>query len=415
MAGRVHVVGAGLSGLAAAVALAAGGREVRLYEAAPQAGGRCRSYHDSTLDLTIDNGNHLLLSANQTALDYLRAIGAPDALAGPDEAAFPFFDLRSRERWTLRPNDGPLPWWVFAPSRRVPGSRALDYRAPLGILMARRDMPIGEVMACSGALYDRLWGPVLLAGLNTAPAEGSTRLAAAMIRETLAAGGRECRPLVARQGLSQAFVDPALAMLRRKGATIAFGQRLRGLSFAADRIDGLAFAGHTETLGPEDSAVLAVPAWTAAEILPGLTAPQRHSAIVNLHYRIAPPAGAPLFLGLVGGLAEWIFTFENRISVTISGADRLLQEDRESLAQRVWAEIGQALGIDAPLPVWQVVKEKRATFAATPAENALRPAAETDWRNLVLAGDWTQTGLPATIEGAIRSGHRAAALLSAQG
>ena len=107
---------------------------------------------------------------------------------------------------------------------------------------------------------------------------------------------------------------------------------------------------------------------------------------------------------VVGGLTEWLFAYPDRFSVTISGADRLLEEGREDLARRIWTEIADLNGLARDLPSWQIVKEKRATFAATPAEAARRPGAATRYRNLVLAGDWTETGLPSTIEGAIRSG-----------
>ena len=109
----VHVVGAGLAGLAAAVRLAARGEGVVLHEAAGQAGGRCRSYHDPVLDMVIDNGNHLVLSGNRAALSYLETIGASAGLVGPATAEFAFIDLASGERWTLRINDGRLPRWIF--------------------------------------------------------------------------------------------------------------------------------------------------------------------------------------------------------------------------------------------------------------------------------------------------------------
>jgi uncharacterized protein with NAD-binding domain and iron-sulfur cluster len=115
-------------------------------------------------------------------------------------------------------------------------------------------------------------------------------------------------------------------------------------------------------------------------------------------------------LGVLGGTAEWLFAFPDRISVTVSAADALVDADREELARVFWHDIRRAYRFDAPFPVWQVVKEKRATFAATPAQDARRPAAKTRWRNLFLAGDWTRTGLPATIEGALRSGKTAADL-----
>ncbi len=105
---------------------------------------------------------------------------------------------------------------------------------------------------------------------------------------------------------------------------------------------------------------------------------------------------------------EWLFAFPGRLSVTISGADRLIATPREELAAKIWSEIQLVTKIDSPLPAWQIIKEKRATFAATPAEEVRRPKTRGAWPNLLLAGDWTDTGLPATIEGAIRSGFAAA-------
>ena len=119
-----HIIGAGLAGLAAAVRLTQGGKRVVVHEAAGQAGGRCRSYHDPALDMMIDNGNHLLLSGNHAALAYVKAIGASDRLVGPATAEFPFIDLATNERWTLRPNEGRLGWWIFDKSRRVPAHTA---------------------------------------------------------------------------------------------------------------------------------------------------------------------------------------------------------------------------------------------------------------------------------------------------
>lgn len=422
MTGLVHIVGAGLAGLSAAASLAASGQRVVLHEAARQAGGRCRSYFDPALGLTIDNGNHLLLSGNRSSLDFLDLVSAPaDALQGPEEAAFDFADLRSGERWQLRPNAGRLPWWVLAASRRVPGSRPRDYLAPLTLMMAASGKrpgqggTIGETIACEGLLYERLWHPVLLAALNTDPRESDVGLAATILRETLGAGGRACIPLVAVGGLSAAFVDPALAYLQRRGASLRFGHRLRGLSHARGRIERLDFTDESIALDPGDSVVLAVPPWVGAELLPELPAPQEFRSIVNAHFAVVPPPGSPLLLGVVGGLTEWIFAYPDRFSVTISGADRLLDVPREELAQRIWREIAELTGLARELPRWQIVKEKRATFAATPSEAARRPGAATAYHNLVLAGDWTATGLPATIEGAIRSGASAAKALVASG
>ena len=410
--GVAHIVGAGLAGLSCAIKLAQAGRRVALYEAARMAGGRCRSYYDSTLDLTIDNGNHLLLSGNAAARDYTARIGAADALVGPEQCMFDFIDMRDGERWRLRPNASRLPWWIFASSRRVPGTRPADYLGAARLLRAKEGATIGETMDCSGPLYERLWGPVLLSALNTEPREASATLAGAVLRETLAAGGAACRPMVAKDGLGPAFIDPALKELRELGVDVRFGARLRGIDFTGDRAVRLNFGEEAVELGEADSLVLAVPPWSAAELIPGLVAPDEFRAILNAHFKVPAPEGQPALLGMVGSLSEWLFAFDNRLSVTISGADRLMEAPAEDLARRIWAEVAAVTGLGPELPRWRIVKEKRATFAATPSQQARRPGATTQWRNLLLAGDWTATGLPATIEGSIRSGYRAADLLS---
>ncbi|MFC0385121.1 hydroxysqualene dehydroxylase HpnE [Muricoccus vinaceus] len=405
---RVHVVGAGLAGLSAAVTLVEAGARVVLTDSARQAGGRCRSYHDAQLGMVVDNGNHLVLSGNPAVARYLRAIGAENRLAGPDRAEFDFLDVPSGARWAVRPNDGPLPWWIMAPHRRVPGTTARDYLALAALLRRHPGRRIDEVMACRGPLWDRLLRPLLVSVLNTAPEEGSADLAGAVLRESLAKGGLASRPRIATPTLDAAFVEPALARLREAGAEIRLGRRLRALGLGEGRVTGLHFADGAVPLGPADTVVLAVPPWAAQEFLPGLTAPDEFRPIVNAHFAIAPPPGAPTMIGLIGGTAEWVFAFPDRLSVTVSAADHLMEA--EDLPVRLWADVAAAHGLSGPVPPHRIVKERRATFAATPAQAARRPPARTAWANLSLAGDWTDTGLPATIEGALRSGQAAAAL-----
>ena len=406
----IHVIGAGLSGLAAAIRLSERGERVVVHEAMQQAGGRARSYYDAATDLVIDNGNHLLLSGNHAAMDYVRALGSQAGLVGPAHADFAFIDLASDERWTLRINDGRVPWWIFDGNSRVPGSSVTEYLRLTPLVWAAKEKTVGETIACRGPLYDRLCHPLLLAALNTAPPQGSAALAGAIIRETLLAGGRACRPLIAR-GLTDVLIDPALRLLESRGARVRLGAQLRGLDLHDEKAHALDFGGERIALGEGDAAILSVPPWIAPALVPGLSAPSQFRAIVNAHFRIAPPKNFPPMIGVLGGTVEWIFAFPDRLSITISGADRLLDQSREELAALIWRDVAQVAGITAELPAWQVVRERRATFAATPAEDAKRPGAATKFANLYLAGDWTDTGLPATIEGAIRSGNRAADLV----
>jgi squalene-associated FAD-dependent desaturase len=412
MDGTVHIIGAGLAGLSAALSLSERGQAVIVHEATTFAGGRCRSYHDASVGMTIDNGNHLLLSGNRAALDFLRRIGADHWLVGPDGAEFSFVDLASGERWILHFNDGPLPFWIFDRSRRVPGTRPLDYLPLARLLWPPAGKAVGEVIDCKGPLYQRLVEPLLVGALNIDPPLGSARLAAAIVRETLAVGGRACRPLIAREGLGPTLVEPALVRLQELGATVRMEHQLRAMRLAAGRIEALEFADGLIELGDDDAVILAVPPYIAVSVLPGIEVPTEFRAIVNAHFRIEPPADAPAILGVLNATVQWIFAFPGRVSVTISAGDRLIDTPREQLAKTIWDEVARVTGLPAILPPWQIVRERRATFAATPEQDAKRPGPATQWRNLVLAGDWTDTGLPATIEGAIRSGNRAADIVA---
>jgi hydroxysqualene dehydroxylase len=409
----VHIIGAGISGLSAAVRLAKADFKVHVHEATQQAGGRCRSYFDAATNLTIDNGNHLLLSGNRHALAYASAIGSAGGLVGPKRAVFPFVDLKTGRRWQLDLGDGRLPLWVFDASRRVPDTALRDYLALMPLIWSSTSRLVGDSIPCKGRLYERLVQPLLLAALNLDPPEGSAGLAGAVVRETLLVGGNACRPLIAGEGLSAVLIEPAIKLLQRSGADIRFGRELLGLGWSEGSIRELKFGEESIALGAGDAVVLAVPPRPASSLLPGLKTPSRFRAIMNAHFRFDPPLDAPPILGVVGGLVEWLFAFPQRLSVTISNADRLLETPREELAQAIWRDICLAAGLQADLPPWQIVRERRATFEATPEQNALRPGATTAFKNLFLAGDWTDTGLPATIEGSVRSGNRAADLVLA--
>ena len=413
MSKLVHVIGAGAAGLAAAVQLQRRGARVVLHEAADQAGGRCRSYYDRTLGATIDNGNHLVWSGNHATLNYVRAIGAGDELVGPAQPEFPFMDLASRVRWTVKPSPGRLPKWIFEAAARVPGTQPADYLSLVPLLFARPGRTMAQTMRCDGVLWDRLLRPLFLAVLNVEPREGTAELAGAVMRETLLAGGDACRLLVARSGLGSAFVDPALRLLQHGGAQIRLGSQLKDFTFAeSGRVASLHFADESVVLDPGDAVVLAVPPNVAQTLVPGQQAPDRFSAVINVHFAVEPPFGLPPVTGLVNATTGWLFAYDGRLSVTIHDAGRLLATPRESLARTVWAEVAAVAGLPAePMPAWQVAVDESAMFAARPDQEMRRPATRTRWNNLMLAGDWTATGLPATIEGAIRSGQRAADLL----
>lgn len=408
---HVHIIGAGLAGLAAAVRLARSGVKLHIYEAAPRAGGRCRSYHDAQLGCTIDNGNHLLMSGNQSAMAYVDAIGARDRLAGPASADYPFLDAATGARWNLRPSRGRIPWWILDAGRRVPGTTPASYLSALSLLRAQPHETVADVIAPGTPLYRKFWEPLTVAALNTRPEQAAAALMRPVLLETFLKGADACRPLIARTTLANALVDPALARLGTAGAQIRLGCRIRALTFAGDRIETLETDHGPVRVEENDIVILTAPAWVAETLVPGLTAPPPGEAIVNVHYRLAPASvqDGIRIVGVVGGLAQWVFLHGQMASVTISAAGDIAEESTETIATRCWRDVALTLGEPGlPEPPARVIKEKRATFAQTPQALARRPGTATCYANLLLAGDWTATGLPATIEGAVRSGERAA-------
>ncbi len=416
---HVHIIGAGLSGLAAAVRLAAAGERVTVYESAGRAGGRCRTFYDKSLDREIDNGNHLIMSGNNSALDYLQRIGAHDALTGPADAAYPFVDVKTGQRWRVKINNGLFPAWVFNKNARVPDTGVIDYIKAATIALARDDQTVADVIDESSVLYSRFWEPLTLAVLNTTPQIGQAKLLWSVIRETFARGGSVSRPLAAKKGLGPAFIDPALAFLSGRGADVRLNARLRAAWLDGDRVTKLNFAESDIDIGADDAVIFALPPSRLKQIIPELDPPEDNASILNVHYRL--PRAAPLdalgdapFIGMLSSDAHWAFVRDDVVSLTVSAAHAIGMDDvpNKEAADLMWRETQIALGLrDMRYDAVRVIRERRATPDQSPEGAAKRLPPQTRWKNLVLAGDHTDTGVPATIEGSIRSGDRSAELV----
>lgn len=413
----IHIIGAGLAGLSTATILAGQGQRVALYEAAAQAGGRCRTFWDPRLERHVDNGNHLLLSGNRSARAYLQRIGGEDRMTTLPEAAFPFADLAANTQWQVHLNAGPLPWWVASRKRRIPGTRLMDYLRGAGLALAGASRTVADVVRDRGPIWTNFWEPLTLAALNTTPERGAAPLLWRVLSETFARGAAHARPMLAPKGLGTALVDPAIDHLARFGVAIDYDHALKGVTTMEGRLSALHFAnGRTVELGPRDHVVAALPPTRLKAAMPWITGPRDDAAILNAHFVIDDPKrldGLAPITGLINARAHWVFIKGDVVSLTVSAADRLGVMDLapDELMPMLWDETCRGLGLgDATYLQGRINKERRATIDQSPAENAKRPAAKTTLVNLTLAGDATRTGLPATIEGAIRSGETAARL-----
>ncbi|EME70790.1 hypothetical protein H261_06149 [Paramagnetospirillum caucaseum] len=395
--GTLHVVGAGLAGLAAGIAAAKAGARVVVHEAAGHAGGRCRSFLDERLGRVIDNGSHLVLGANRTTLAYARATGGIEAMVAAP-AAFPFKDLVTGKSWTVTP-------------KRLP--------AGIGEILKALGLPwTGKAETVAGRLggtpsFARLWQPMCEAIMNTAPDEASARMFAWTMRKALLGGADALTPWIFPGGLSAALVAPAEATLSLFGGEIRFRRRLKTVTPRA-----LVFDEAEIPLGPDDRVILALPPWVAAALLPGLVPDLATRPIVNAHFRCAQPVELPHgshFLGMVNASGHWLFVRGDVLSVTVSAAGALVDLDNESIADRLWDEIRRTLGMPPiPPPPYRIMKEKRATLAHDNHTVVRRPGASSGRDRVYLAGDWIASPWPCTIEAAISSGLAAARLALAR-
>lgn len=406
---HVHIIGAGMAGLSAALQLTLAGKKVTLYEAAPFAGGRCRSFHDRDLGCRIDNGNHLVLSGNTAIHDYLFLTHALETMGGPGAPLYPFMDLEMGDRWVTHMSHGAIPWWIFNKKRRVAGTKALDYLSALRIMTAGEKDTVADRLKKHDMLYRRLWEPIIIGIMNTEPEIASASMLASVFAQTFAVGGHACIPLIPKVGLSETFVQPCLNILQQHGATIKYNHRLRAIYKDDAQIRQLEFNNGVMAIEPGDWVILALPAWVTRDLMPEVSVPNDFRSIINAHYRVEVPNNVAGFTGLVGGVSEWAFVRGDVASVTISCAERYDNYPTRDMAIYIWRDLAKLYDLDPEnVPPHRIFKEKYATFAATPFQNSLRPLAYTQWKNMALAGEWTATGLPSTIEGAIRSGLKAA-------
>ena len=276
----------------------------------------------------------------------------------------------------------------------MPGTGPLDYFGVLPLLTAAKAATLGDAMTCKGPLYERLWRRS--SSPRSTPTRGrrSPRSPRNPARD---AGARRPAPAARwwpRTAFRTAFIDPALRHLEHKRREIRFDRRLPPSDLDGERVGGLDFGSETVALGPDDRVVLAVPARSLPLLLPAL--PRRD---VPRHRqrpfqgRSRRPAMPPV-LGIVNGTTEWLFAFPGP---AFGHDQRRRPLDRHARGKSLRPKSGarcQLYRPAAPLPPWQIVKERRATFAATPEEEAKPPDTRSALANLLLAGDWTRRGFP---------------------
>ena len=448
---RVVVVGGGFAGLAAAVALQEARHEVTLLERRGVLGGRATSYPDAASGEDVDNGTHLMVGAYTATLDLVRRAGAGGLLLEQEDLRI---DWREETGWSsldCPPLRAPLHLFGGLLGLRVPWSvrfQALRFglavrfgRPPVGLTLAEYFARTGQ----GAEARRRLWDPLALAILNEAPERAAAVLFHRVYQEAFLSDRRASRLVFLRRGWGE-LAERIARYFTGRGGHLHRRALVEEVETEGGAVTGVRFSQRAESRdeiqagqaaaavrAPAEAVVLAVPWHALGELLPAALREQdpfaraaslRPSPIVSVELWLDRVVLDRAMAGLRDAGVEWVFD-KGRLygrsgppqhlafitSAAVRAAARPNAElvaGAEAALRRVFPEM---VGVSVTRSL--VMREAAATFASDPAAEALRPGPRTPVRGLVLAGDWTDTGLPATLEGAVRSGRRAAEAVGA--
>src|SRR5690348_1913870 len=440
MSEDVLIIGGGLAGLAAGVALAEAGCRVRLLEQKPYLGGRARSFRDAATGSIVDNGQHLFMGCYHATLKFLDAIGTADAISFDPQLRVRFLDS-NKKLTELRCPSFPAPWHLLAGvclSDSFTLGEKMDVLRLGRALRTAKDandstgvldhMTVEEWLSALGqreSLRRNFWDLLCIAAMNEDPEITSALLFRRVLRLALFSSPLDSRLGIPCKGLSDCYTDTAARAITGRGGSVELRRDVRALLVSNGVCHGVKLADGAVI---EAQIVLSAAPW---HVLPGLLPADvvksepafsrildlRPAPIISIYIWFDRPVTDLEFVGLRGTTVQWLFnkgsilgSGENYISLVLSGAHRHVERSKEDLLEMALDELRNLLpGMrDARLTHSLVIKERFATFSPCVGVDALRPSAATPIRGLYLAGDWTDTGLPATIEGAVQSGYTAA-------
>lgn len=439
----VVVLGGGLSGLAAATRLADAGLRVRLLEARGVLGGRTTSFRDPRTGETIDNGQHAMLGCYRETLAWLDRLGARHTVSEQPSLRLPLVDATGRHLVLATP-DWPAPWHLAAAVARLPGLSLADRlslaRIAPALHRASRAVATGSPLPCDaeetvaawlarhgqrGRPLELIWEPLALAALNQSIGTATAPTFVRVLGRVFGGSAREGALVLANRPLAQVFAEPAARVLQALGAEIVLHAPAQ-VMLERGRVTAVSVRGVPR---PASRVVLATPWFTWPRALAGDTRPvagiidaarlTRPSPIVTVSLAFDRPAIDTPVVGFPGQWAQWAFDTSHlaapgeaagrRVALVVSGADEALRMEEADVVRKAHAVLTRAGGQarEARLLGSRVLREPRATFSLAPGQPA-RPPTRTAAGGLYLASDWVDTGLPATIEGAIEAGRRAA-------
>lgn len=437
---QVLIIGGGFAGLSAGVALADRGAKVTLIEQRRILGGRAYSVEDGTTGELIDNGQHALLGAFHETQKFLKTIGTDGLIRYQDRFRMVLAEPGGG-RVTLNAAPLPAPLHLAAGVARCRGLSVMDrfhlLRAGLSIVTTRSlpdTMTIKDWLDSlhqPESLRQRWWYPLSISALNELPHRASGDLFLRVLKQAYFGSVRDSSFGIMTVGLGDLYTEQSRKFIEARGGQVLCNTSAFQLAFPGRRLHAVVLRnGGSMTAG---HIISAVPHHVLRKLLPqellqkGATFESvthlTESPMVSIHLWFDRPVIDEEFIGLVDSPIQWVFdksrlwnegeTQTGALACITSGAHDLIDRSREELIALAHKELGRFFPDvqKAKLIHSRLIKERQATYSCTPEAERWRPTQETPYENFFLAGDWTRTGLPATIEGAVTSGHRCAELI----
>jgi len=418
------VIGGGFAGLSSAAFLSNNGYIVQLLEASPKLGGRAYSFLDTKTNTVIDNGQHILMGCYKETLNFLKLIGGDKNLVYQDKLEVNFV----KENYQLVPlKSAPL----FYPLNLLCGMlnfKAISFAQRLSILRVFIKLSVYSTKSLSRmTVYDWLrkenqdesvieafWKILTIGALNTNIKNASAKIFVDILKEIFLNSNFAAKILLPKYGLTETYCEPAKSFIEKNGGSITVSSQVTEMIFDGTSIKKVVT---TEKIYDDfDFVISAIPHFALEKLIadesiiknPGLS----YSSILNIHIWLKKNPLTKNFYGLIGSPVHWIFNKGTHINLVISDADHLIHKDDEELYEMVSTELKKYINLDKDMITdYKLIKEKRATFIPSNDIINKRSFQQTGFRNLILAGDWVDTGLPATIESAVKSGRQAAEII----
>jgi len=421
---KVIVIGGGFAGLTAAAYLSNKNFKVTLLEASPKLGGRAYSFLDKESNTIIDNGQHIMMGCYNYTLKFLSLINATDNFNFQKnlevnfvQDGFKVFPLKSFHFiYPINLIIGLLKFKAISFSERLKLLK-LFIKLPLLNSELFSKMTISEWLEKenqSVEIQNAFWKILAVGALNTSIEKASAKIFIEILKQIFFGGNKAATIVLPKYGLSESYCHNAEEFILKNGGEIQTSEAVENIIFSENKVVEL----HTSKniYLDFDFVVAAIPAFALARIVDEKNnisiTDFTYSSILNIHLWLKENKFPDGFFGLINSPVHWVFNKGTHLNIVISDADELVNKSDDELLLVVKNELNKYFLLDSEsISFCKIIKEKRATFIPSNDIIAKRPVQTTQIKNLVLAGDWVDTGLPSTIESAVKSGKVAAELI----